>query len=167
MLRSYGKPVNFGSWKLKKVLLIILLAILYSSNYGQTNQLKGTVTDSKTGSLIEDAGISFSPGHLTYTNKNGYFSVTGLDEGKYQIKVTHIGYKPFMDTVNIKGETEIKIPLESTTIEFDEVIVTTTRFDRYLRYSPYSNWHSTKTELKRYRTYLYLMLLKKSRDFHW
>jgi hemoglobin/transferrin/lactoferrin receptor protein len=132
-----------------KVILTIFLSLIYSLAFCQTASLKGKVTDSKTGEKIEGAGVFVSYNFITYTNTEGYFSITGLDEGKYQIKISHIGYKPFSGIINVKDITERDFTLESTPIEFDEVIVSTTRFDKYLRNSPYTELVQTRDKIEK------------------
>ncbi len=135
---SHSETSIFTIVKSLRLILILYLFLFYPISYCQTNQIKGRVTDYKTGSQIEDAEIYISYNLRAYTNSNGLFSISGLDEGKYQIHITHLGYKSLKDTINVNGITAKEFFLESTPIEFDEIIVSTPRFERFLRDSPYS-----------------------------
>ncbi len=134
----YKNAINFPDYYFLKIILTTFLFLIYSLTFCQPASFKGKVTDSKTGEQIEGAIVFLSYNFITYTNINGYFSITGLNEGKYQIKISHLGYKPFSDSINIKDSTEKNFTLEPSPIEFDEVLITTTRFDKYMRDSPYS-----------------------------
>ncbi len=121
-----------------RIIFTIILILVYSAAFAQNATLKGTVSDSKTGESIEGAAVSLDKGIITYTNDKGLFTFEGLNEGKYGVKISRLGYKPFSDTLEIHDSVYKKIKLEPSPIEFDEVIVTTPRVDRSLRNSPYS-----------------------------
>ena len=132
MKRQFIRIINL----LKSVLAIFLLSS--SSIYSQTATLKGKVIDTKTGEPINGAVVFISYNFMAYANSNGNYSITGLKTGNVKIKISRIGYKTISEIVDIKNNTEKNFSLESSPIEFDEVIVSTTRFDKYMKDSPYS-----------------------------
>ncbi len=138
MFRSGYSTAVRGCNNYLKILLILFLVINTSRSYSQSGSLSGHVLDIKTGEQIEGAAVIISVNRLTYTNSRGNFIFKGLDEGKYEIKISHVGYKPLSGVIAINGNIEKEYKLESSPIEFDEVIVSTPRFDKYLRYSPFS-----------------------------
>ncbi len=61
----------------------------------------------------------------TYTNKLGYYSLTGLPDGEFEIKVSYIGYKPKTFVVKIKNGRPIRkdVFLAPANVKTDEVII--------------------------------------------
>lgn len=121
-----------------KVISTIILILFCSSAFAQKSSLEGTVSDSKTREPVDRAVVSLSNNIITYTNTAGQYSINGLDNGKYRVKISRLGYIPVTDTIEIIDNMQKNFTLESTPIEFDEVIVSTPRFEGYLRDSPYS-----------------------------
>ncbi len=64
------------------------------------------------------------------------------------MKISHLGYRTYSDTLLIQDSVYKDVKLHNTPIEFDEVIVSTPRFDRYLRDSPYSELLISKEKLE-------------------
>ena len=116
----------------------IFLFLLTGSIIGQNISLKGKVTDSKTGEPVEGAVVFISYVNMAYTNKDGDYVIKDLQPGNYILKVSQVGYKAISDKITLQANAEKNISLESSPIELDEVIVSTNRFDKYLRNSPYS-----------------------------
>ena len=131
---------------MKSVLAIFLLSSSFT--YSQTATLKGKVIDTKTGEPINGAVVFISYNFMAYANSNGNYSITGLKTGNVKIKISRIGYKPLSEIVDVKNETKKDFTLEPSPIEFDEVIVSTTRFDKYMRDSPYSEVMLNKDKIE-------------------
>lgn len=65
------------------------------------------------GTLVEIIGTNKS----AFTNKGGYFYISGLDSGKFTIKITRTGYEPFLLTNqynNGKDTSELTFTLKDT-----------------------------------------------------
>ena len=124
---------------MKGKILILALLLLTGNIFGQNVLLKGKVLDSKNGNIIQDAAVFISHKHKASTNNEGFYEIKEIPAGNYIIKVSRIGYKSLSIPVEIKSGSEQKdFQLESSPIELDEVIVSTDRSEKYLRYSPYS-----------------------------
>ena len=124
---------------MKGKILILALLLLTGNILGQNVLLKGKVLDSKNGNIIQDAAVFISHKHKASTNNEGFYEIKEIPAGNYIIKVSRIGYKSLSIPVEIKSGSEQKdFQLESSPIELDEVIVSTDRSEKYLRYSPYS-----------------------------
>ena len=75
-----------------------------------------------TGETLIGASVIYGPGKGTITNLEGKFQLT-LDQGKYDIQVSYVGYEPENRTVEVSYQaTHAGIQVESMTI--DEVIIT-------------------------------------------
>lgn len=133
---------------MKLGMLIQLLVLMSISISAQSIVLNGKVTDTKTGEPVQGAVVFISQNHLSYTNNDGNYSISNLKEGSYLLRVSQVGYKTFTETVNVSGVVIKNISLESSPIELDEVLVTTSRFDKYLRNSPYSELMISNTQIE-------------------
>ena len=134
----YVGTTNLFKINLLKIFLITFLCLSSSFSFGQTASLKGRVTDSQTGNPVSGAVVFISYNSMAYTGNDGDFSITGLKEGNIEIKISRIGYRLLTMKINVTGDVEKNLSLQPSPIEFGEVIVSTTRFNNYLRNSPYS-----------------------------
>ena len=132
----------------QRLILAVILTSIYIGAYAQNASFSGTVTDSITGEPVEGASVWLSVSIITYTNAEGQFLIKGLDEGKYRVRISHLGYRSYSDTLLIQDSVHKNVKLHNAPIEFDEVIVSTPRFDRYLRDSPYSELLFTREKLE-------------------
>lgn len=85
----------------------------------------GYVYDDETGEPIENASILFADASVsTFTNENGYFSVSPLDVGNYPVTISSMGYSPQKRTVSIEQKAGVNIiRLSPSTFIGDPVIV--------------------------------------------
>lgn len=120
-------------------ILLLLIFQFYSLIYAQEAGLRGTIIDSKSGLPVQGAVVYIPNYPVAYSNNDGYYSIKFLPAGKYQVKVSRLGYLPVTDSVLIRSEVVSKdFYMESSPVELDEVIVSTDRTDKFLRNSPYS-----------------------------
>ncbi|MFO7445207.1 MAG: TonB-dependent receptor [Ignavibacteriaceae bacterium] len=112
--------------------------MVLSTSYAQDFTLRGRVSDAFSGKPVQSAIVFISYANMAYTNSQGEYVINNLDKGNYEIRVSHISYKSFNRDAVVSNDTEINFSLEPSPIELDEVIVSTSRFDKYLRNSPYS-----------------------------
>ncbi|MCG6959351.1 TonB-dependent receptor [bacterium BMS3Abin03] len=148
MQNSFAGTTNLLKSSLLKILLAASLFLSFSFSFAQTVILKGKVTDAHTGEPISGAVVFVSYSSMAYTDNNGGFSITGLKEGNTLVKISRIGYRLLTEKINISGDLEKSFSLQPTPIEFGEVIVRTTRFDNYLRNSPYSELMISEDKLE-------------------
>jgi hemoglobin/transferrin/lactoferrin receptor protein len=124
---------------MKGKILIFVLFLLSGTLFAQDVSLKGRVVDSKSGNAVPEAFVSVARNYSVYTNSEGYYTIKDIPAGKYNIKVSRLGYKALSTPVTINSASLQKdFKLEPSPIELDEVIVNTDRSDGVLRYSPYS-----------------------------
>ena len=92
-----------GRFGLQVLLAIAVILACTGSAFGQANaQLSGTVTDQsggvvgKVGLTLRDVGTD-----VTYTatsNDSGFYAVTNLPPGTYELKASYTGFAPFTQT---------------------------------------------------------------------
>jgi len=85
--------------------------------------LSGYVVDGETGERLTGAHVyltSLQAG--TTTNSSGYFVLSALPSGAYEVRVSYLGYET-LDTTLVAGEEPARIVLSPSTIETDGVLV--------------------------------------------
>lgn len=86
--------------------------------------LSGYLKDKKTGEDLIGASIYVKElKNGTNTNAYGYYSLT-LDEGKYNIVISYIGYKNYETEIDLKSNQSLNFPLEDASITTNEVVIT-------------------------------------------
>jgi len=112
---------------MKKLFLLLLLTAF--SSYGQQVTLYGTVSDNANEPIM---------GATIYVNEvqkgivsdiEGHYQIK-LNQGKYTIKVSYLGYKSIVSTFQIDKDLKIDFTLDSDDTQLDEVIVTAVRADK-------------------------------------
>lgn len=93
--------------------------------YGQSAQLSGTVQNER-GQALQGASVSIGdPFAPQVTDPSGKFSFSGIPIGNYTLKVSHVGYSGYTETVTVNnGSTTILIQLSPESRLLDDVIVT-------------------------------------------
>lgn len=112
----------------RKVLLTIGLLLLANAALLAQGTLKGTVTDSKTGEPIGMANVLVKQnGQLitgSQTDFDGIYTVKALPVGKYDVEVSYVGYKTFLNTgvdLRASGFTVVNVSLNSSAVTIDVV----------------------------------------------
>jgi len=112
--------------------LFLFLFLLYSPGFLSAQPilrsvLRGTITDKLTQSPLPGATIillNSDPLMGTTADFNGKFKLTGIPIGKWQLKITYVGYAPFITdvlTVSSGKETVIAVGLQETVVNSQEV----------------------------------------------
>ena len=106
---------------------ILLLCIVASASHSQGGDIRGVVSDSTTGERIPFATVLVTgTSRGASTNINGFFLVTNLSPGAYEIHVSSIGYLARSKRVVVRsGEASVaNMELPPQPVEFSEVVVT-------------------------------------------
>ncbi len=92
---------------------------------GQSGRLSGTVTDAH-GRALAGASVSIGGGIAPQiTDPSGRFSFVGLQQPRYTLTVTHLGYNPYTGSVTLESQpTLIEIRLTPDARVLDDVTVT-------------------------------------------
>ncbi len=118
--------------------------------FSQDASLKGKIIDSNTDEAVQGAAVFISQNYLVYSNISGEYQLNNIHDGLYTIKISRPGYKALSGQINItNGENKKDFSLSASLIQFDEVIVSTDRNDKYLRNSPYSELLLAKNEVEK------------------
>jgi len=109
-----------------KIFYSLVIIILYTQISLAQSSLSGTVTDSKTSSPLKGASIYIPElQRATATDDNGTFNFSDLGKGIVRVQCSMLGYKTTVQTVDLSSQSgALSIALESTTLELEEVVVT-------------------------------------------
>lgn len=109
---------------MKKVFILLALAFLCISANAQ-NKIKGKITDQDNKPL---AGATIYLSEInkgTITDKDGFYEVNNLPNGKFRIQFSFVGYINTIETAVLTGESyEVNVALHQSAIEVDELVVT-------------------------------------------
>lgn len=90
-------------------ILNLILFFLTSSFLVMGQGIKGVVIDETTKKPIEYAHVIINknekPIKEAMTGKNGFFIITGLSEGEYQLQIRSLGYDPYFNSRIVVGNT--------------------------------------------------------------
>lgn len=108
---------------MKNIFLIFILIFSYQITNSQ-NKITGKITD-KDNLPINGASV-FVPemNKGTVTNKNGFYELSNLPNGKIKIQFLYLGFNNRIETVDLQGENiELNIMLNHTAIEMEAIVV--------------------------------------------
>ncbi len=117
----------------------LILSILFISA-SLSGQISGRVTDASTGQALTDAHVTVKHANVgAVTNADGWFELTGLERGRYQLVVSFLGFQPAQKSVTITDNqpVEIEFLLEPSPLSERELVVTATRSERSTRDIPF------------------------------
>lgn len=110
---------------MKKVMVILLMAMLSLSAWGQKIVLSGTVVNERNGNKISLAVVSVPHTNVTVvTNDDGFFTLK-VDEAPHTIVVSHLGFESKEVPVPNTSTDRLEIRLKQTSIPLKEVVVWT------------------------------------------
>lgn len=111
-------------YMLRFSLLIVSLLLLSDHVVAQTRYtLNGYVKDSLSGETIIGATVAVNGQSRGVTsNQYGFYSLT-LDEGKYEIQVSHVSYMGRVVPVNLNADQTLNFDLLSKSALINEVVL--------------------------------------------
>ena len=109
---------------MKTFSLFIFSAIL-SCYLSAQSSISGIVSDKATGKPIGSVNIIITELNTgTVTDSMGNYHFNYVPTGKFHIQFTHIGYSSFVTLVDPASLAKVDVQLEMTSIETDEVVIT-------------------------------------------
>jgi Outer membrane receptor proteins, mostly Fe transport len=109
---------------------LVLFLVCTLTISAQRFQVTGSITEAKTKRKISDVPVSVKERAQTgiSSDENGMYSLR-LPQGNYTLVVKFIGYKDKEVKINLNKDIVQNIELEPSSIDLDEVVVSTTRSD--------------------------------------
>lgn len=124
----------FSTWALLCALLLLLLlrtgTLTAQATPRMVQNIKGVVTDKALKTPLVGATVTVTgaePGKGAITDAEGRFRIAALPVGKYALRVTYLGYKPYLTpdfSLNSGKETDLTLELEEDIIAGKEVVIT-------------------------------------------
>ena len=88
---------------LKIMLCLLLSLIVYRIEANPNNySISGRISDERTGSPLPGASILIKGTYLwAVSDQKGEFTIQGVQEGKYQLEISFLGYVPALSLIHI------------------------------------------------------------------
>ncbi len=113
---------------MKKLIGIFVLMLALPLFSAAQYSLSGTVTDASTGKPLGGAYVQLQNGaYITATGTNGFYRLNNLKPGVYQMKVSFVGFEPFVKEIKINADKRLDIALKEVAYMSDEVIISALR----------------------------------------
>jgi hypothetical protein len=115
-------------------LTLLISASIFLSGFSQQNSgiIRGRVYNSKTNESVSFATVQiWGTNTGTVTDAEGKFSFTGVKPGFVELRVSSVGFKPFISSsvmVTNSNQVTLEIPLEEAAISIGEVVVKASPF---------------------------------------
>jgi len=130
---------------IKALIFNITLVMLSLCSYSQSYKLKGKVMNQKNETLEGATLLIQGTENSTKSNEKGKFEFKHLNQTKFKILISHIGYSVKEVNVNLKEEDEIKVVLSATSQELQGVEILGRKESSYKNTNSFT---ATKTETK-------------------
>ncbi|MBN1819263.1 MAG: TonB-dependent receptor [Prolixibacteraceae bacterium] len=122
---------------IKTALLLFIVFVFTMLSYAQ-NSINGKITDSETHESLAGANIIIKNTTIGIASDNeGNFSISGLNNGEYILRVSYFGYETIEKEISLTGSAlSLNIAMVPTTIDLNAVVVTGTRTEKTLKNTP-------------------------------
>lgn len=102
--------------------LILLFLVYYTQLF--SNEFKGKVLDINDNSPVVSATVRLEATPFgSYTNSEGIFKIEGIDNGKYRVIISSVGFKTVTKNIKLPDSNNINIYLEERSLKTGEVVV--------------------------------------------
>jgi outer membrane receptor for ferrienterochelin and colicins len=136
--------------QIKNIFMITFVLILINQTLEAQNRISGNI---RTGNNEVLAGANIMVMNTTKgtaSDSEGNYSITGLKNGEYRIRVSFFGYETVEKTVVLTGQPlTLHFDMNETTIDLNAVVVTGTRTEKSLKNTPVLTQTISSRELER------------------
>ncbi len=114
---------------LKRFFILSLLWIPFAV-FGQKATISGYIQDASSGEKLIGASVYETNNYLgTTTNVYGFFSLT-LDQGKYPLVISFIGYEAVEVEIDLREDTRLDVSLKALDTRLEEVEISAAVYER-------------------------------------
>jgi len=133
---------------------ILLLVIVFCCQLSNAQQflIEGRVSDKVTSEILIGANVKIEGENIgTTTDREGKYVVSGLTPGEYIISVSYLGYIPQKKTLTLERNiSHFDFELKTETTSLNEVVITGTGTEHYLKDAPVQTEVISGSALKEY-----------------
>ena len=114
-------------------LLILQLLLFTIPLFAQKTFVEGWISDEHKLPLVGANVILSGTNFGAATDLKGHFKISDIPPGKYEIKISSIGYEPLTKKISLKkGENSFEFTLKKVTLKFDPIVVTASKYSQRL-----------------------------------
>ena len=115
--------------------ILFFLALLFFSNSLKSQTLSGYIKSGE--KPLPYVNIFIDNKTSSITDSNGYYEIKNINKGEYEISISSIGYKSIKRKILISNnKNNYDFNLENKLVEIEQVVVTGTLKESYLKNSP-------------------------------
>ncbi|MBN2090861.1 TonB-dependent receptor [candidate division KSB1 bacterium] len=97
------------------LLVVVLFLFAFGNANARTGSISGRVTDIETGNGLPGANVFLKGTSIgTASNIDGYYIISNVPPGKYEVIVRYIGYETLTFTIQVSVEEKIKYDIKMT-----------------------------------------------------
>ena len=125
--------MNFRTKLLPSILPLLFLLFNMLDSFGQGGTVRGFVYESATGEPVIFTNVYFYKTSMgAATDINGYFAITKIPAGQYELMVTYMGFDTLRIPITIKTNDFItkKLYLTKSAFELQEINISASRQDK-------------------------------------
>jgi hypothetical protein len=115
------------------VILVLFIQIFNQQTFAQNGSIRGFVYEQETGEPVLFTNVYLYKTSIgAPTDANGYFAITRIPPGQYDLMVTYVGFDTLKMPVTIKANDLLtkKLYLTKSTVQLDEINVSAARQDK-------------------------------------
>lgn len=140
---------------MNKLYTNLLFSLFSVAVFAQGGSITGTVTDGSTGEALIGANVVIkgtTNGDVTDTN--GTYTINGLSDGSYVIRVSFIGYQPMEQTTSVSGSSvTLDFQLQEGTVFGEEIVISGSRKPEKITETPATIQVISKRELENWGSF--------------
>ncbi len=145
---------------MKKYLLLFVIVLLSYLNFAQSFELQISVLDGEKSIPISNANIYLDNTRFGTTSESGLSTFHNINIGSYSLEISHISYNTFKDEIVVNSNTALKILLYPASIKLNEIIVTSSKYEKNINLLPFSVVSVKKQEIQKSNSFTVPDLLK-------
>ncbi len=111
---------------MKEIFIVFALAFCTLNLSGQ-NTISGHVENANGESLIQATVFLLGTYHAAITDDNGDYKIEDVPDGIYTLKASYVGYKSYVDEIDLQGDLEREINLGESLLSLEGVEINSTR----------------------------------------
>jgi outer membrane cobalamin receptor len=108
-----------------RILFLSFLLLFIFRGEAQTGSISGSISDEQTKSPVRNVTVNLPEGKGSYSDELGNFFIPGITPGKYELTISHIGYKTEVIPVDVQENrtSAVSVRLRRSALMLEEIKV--------------------------------------------